>query len=255
MRALLLSISTDRPRQTDMNETSNLTRSIAQQLGVAIVTGEYSAAEPFPVEAALCQKFGASRTALREAIKMLTAKGLLSARPRQGTRVELEQNWNLLDPDVLRWMLARQFSLPLLAEFTEIRLAIEPVAASMAAQHAEPAAIGKIDAAMERMRAADRGEDDPLESDIAFHLSILQASGNRFYVELSDFIETALRFSIRFTNRYKGVQLADVGEHYAILEAICAGAPEAAQTASRNLIAKVLELINLAQAREQSEQS
>ncbi|RME63985.1 MAG: FadR family transcriptional regulator, partial [Alphaproteobacteria bacterium] len=80
----------------------NLTYVIAQELGRAIVTGTYGTENPFPIEAKLCEQYGASRSVLREAVKMLTAKGLLSARPRQGTWIEPESNWNLLDPDVLR---------------------------------------------------------------------------------------------------------------------------------------------------------
>ena len=112
----------------------NLTYSIANELGIAIVTGTYSAGNPIPIEAELCRKFGASRSALREAVKMLTAKGLLGARPRRGTWVEPEEKWNLLDPDVLGWLLERKYSPALLIEFTEIRLAVEPGAATLAAR-------------------------------------------------------------------------------------------------------------------------
>jgi DNA-binding FadR family transcriptional regulator len=84
-----------------------LTYSIANNLGVAIVTGTYSADNPIPIEAALCRQFDASRTVLREAVKMLTAKGLLGSRPRLGTWVQPEEEWNLLDPDVLGWLSER----------------------------------------------------------------------------------------------------------------------------------------------------
>ena len=79
----------------------NLTYSIANHIGIAIVTGVYSADNPIPIEAELCRQYGASRPVLREAVKMLTAKGLLGARPRRGTWVQPEDKWNLLDPDVL----------------------------------------------------------------------------------------------------------------------------------------------------------
>src|SRR5580704_8599963 len=88
----------------------NFTYGIVEDLGAAIVTGTYSKENPFPVEAELSVQYGASRSILREAVKMLTAKGLLAARPRQGTWVQPESSWNLLDPDVLRWLLERKFS-------------------------------------------------------------------------------------------------------------------------------------------------
>jgi DNA-binding FadR family transcriptional regulator len=221
----------------------NLTSSIVQDLGIAIVTGKYSDKNPFPVEADLCTQYGASRSILREAVKMLTAKGLLGARPRQGTWVQPEESWNLFDPDVMRWLLERKFSLSLLIEFTQIRLAVEPAAAAMAAIEAGPAEKASIERALKRMVAAEHGEDDPLASDIAFHISILRASGNRFYAQLRELIETALRFSIRTTNRFKGVRLASVNDHKKVLDAILAGNSVAAETAMRALIEEALDLI------------
>jgi DNA-binding FadR family transcriptional regulator len=228
----------------------NLTTSIVQELGIAIVTGKYTDQNPFPVEGDLCKQFRASRSVLREAVKMLTAKGLLKARPRQGTWVQPEENWNLLDPDVLRWMLERKFSLRLLIEFTEIRLAVEPGAAALAARSAQADDLAAINTAIERMQAAERGEDDPLHSDIAFHSAVLRASGNPFYAQMREFIETALRFSIRRTNAYKGVRLASVMDHKRVADAIIAGDPHGAETAMRSLIQEALDLISAEEAKQ-----
>lgn len=233
--------------------SNNLTQSITQELGIAIVTGSYTPDNPFPVEAKLCKQFKASRSVLREAVKMLTAKGLLSARPRQGTRVQPEKNWNLLDPDVLRWLLKRRFSLALLAEFTEIRLSVEPMAASLAARRASKAEQLAIEQALARMEAAQRGDDNPLQSDAAFHIAILDASGNRFYIQFEDMVETALQFSIRFTNRFKGVEFASVAEHKKVLDAILARDPEEAKAAMESLISDALALINQAIAMEKEQ--
>lgn len=221
----------------------NLTYSLVENLGIAIVSGKYSGRNPFPVEADLCRQLGASRSVLREAVKMLTAKGLLKARPRQGTWVQAEADWNCLDPDVLRWLLERKFSPALLIEFTEVRLAVEPCAAALAAASAPPAAKAAIRAAIARMRAAERGDDDPLDSDIAFHAAVLHASGNKFYMQLRELIATALRSSIRLTNRYKGVRLASVADHEKVADAIIAGRPKAAAAAMRALIQEALNLI------------
>ena len=231
----------------------NLTYSIVQDLGVAIVTGVYSPTNPFPVEADLCRQYGASRSVLREAVKMLTAKGLLGARPRQGTWVQPEENWNLFDPDVLRWLLERKFSYALLIEFTQVRLAVEPQAAALAARIAGPSEKAGIQQAIERMIAAERGEDDPLEPDIAFHVAVLRASGNRFYTQLRELIDTALRFSIRMTNRRKGVRLASVDDHKRVSDAILGGDALEAETAMRELIQEALDLIQKAEAAGPSE--
>jgi len=226
----------------------NLTHSIVQNLGVAIVTGTYSVKKPFPVEAELCKQYGASRSVLREAVKMLTAKGLLGARPRQGTWVQPESNWNLLDPDVLRWLLERKFSYSLLIEFAQIRIAVEPQAAALAAKSANSEKKAEIRLAVERMIAAENGDDDPLESDIAFHTAILRASGNRFYAQLPEMISTALRFSIRMTNRQKGVRLASVEDHEKVCNAIMAGEASKAESRMESLIREALDLIRKAQA-------
>jgi DNA-binding FadR family transcriptional regulator len=226
----------------------NLTFSIANQIGIAIITGVYSADNPIPIEAQLCRQYDASRPVLREAVKMLTAKGLLAARPRRGTWVQPEERWNLLDPDVLGWLLERRFSRALLVEFTELRLAVEPAAATLAASTAGPAEKAAIGHAIARMQAADRGDDDPLDSDIAFHVAVLRASRNRFYTQLTGFTATALRFSIRMTNRYKGVRLGSVAEHRKVADAISAGKPAEAGEAMRRLIQEALDIISRREA-------
>ncbi|MEP6885984.1 MAG: FadR/GntR family transcriptional regulator [Gammaproteobacteria bacterium] len=226
----------------------NLTYTVANSIGVAIVTGVYSADNPIPIEAELCRQYGASRSVVREAVKMLTAKGLLGSRPRLGTWVQPEPNWNLLDPDVLGWLLERKYSPALLIEFTELRLAVEPGAAALAARVAGPEEKAAIRSALERMAAADHGDDDPLDSDIAFHVAVLRASRNRFYAQLTGFAATALSFSIRTTNRYKGVQLASVADHKKVADAIIAGRPAAAGEAMRKLIQEALDLITKREA-------
>jgi DNA-binding FadR family transcriptional regulator len=229
---------------TTRSSGRNFTGSIVEELGIDIVTGTYSEHKPFPVEDELCKRFGASRTALREAVKMLTAKGLLSARPRQGTRALPESSWNLLDPDILRWMLKRKYSSTLLVQFNEVRLAIEPQAAALAAKNAGPEEKQAVSEAFERMRAAERGEDDPLESDIAFHVAVLRAARNQFYTHLTELTATALRFSISTTNLYKGVRLANVADHKKVADAIIAGEPVAAADAMRKMVQEVLDLIH-----------
>jgi len=222
----------------------NLTYSIVDHIGIAIVTGVYSVDNPVPIEAELCRRYDASRPVLREAVKMLTAKGLLGAMARRGTWVQPEDKWNLLDPDVLGWLLERKFSPALLIEFTQLRLAVEPGAAMLAARIAGPEEKAALRHALERMQAADRGDDDPLESDIAFHAAVLRASRNRFYAQLTGFTSTALRFSIRMTNRYKGVRLASVADHKKVADAIIAGKPDIAGKAMRSLIQEALDIMH-----------
>jgi DNA-binding FadR family transcriptional regulator len=234
--------------RTDSLRGQNLTNSIANNLGAAIVTGVYSADNPMPIESELCRQYGVSRSVIREAVKMLTAKGLLGSRPRLGTWVQPEEVWNLLDPVVLGWMLERKLSPGLLLEFLEIRLAVEPGAAALAARVAGPAEKAAIADGIKRMQAADRGDDDALESDIAFHVAVLRASRNRFFAQLTGFTATALRISIRTTNRYKGVKLASVADHKRVADAILGGKPAAAAEAMRKLIQEAINLVTKREA-------
>lgn len=220
----------------------NLTYGLLDSLGRAIVTGQYEG-KGFPTEAELARQHGVSRSVTREAVKMLTAKGLLHARPRTGTSVQPASSWNLFDTDVLRWLLERKFSIELLKQFSHLRIAIEPEAAALAARFGGADDLARIAAGLERMRAAERGLDDTLEADIAFHVAVLRASQNPFYIQFRDVVSTALRTSIRFTNRIKR-RSASVVDHEQIWRAIEARDPDTARAAMRRLIGDVLTLID-----------
>jgi DNA-binding FadR family transcriptional regulator len=220
----------------------NLTYGMLDMLGKAIVIGQYDD-RPFPTEADLAKQYDVSRSVVREAVKMLGAKGLLTARPRKGTTIQSTDRWNLFDIDVLRWLLDRKFSLTVLRQFSELREAIEPAAAALAAGAHTPDGLAMIEAGYARMEAAEHGDDDPLEADIAFHIAILRASANPFYAQFRDVVTTALRTSIRFTNRFKG-RTASLPQHKLVLDAITDRKPEEARAAMAALIADVMVLIS-----------
>jgi DNA-binding FadR family transcriptional regulator len=230
-------------RAKAVDDGRNLTASIVDDLGRAIVTEAFSGKGAFPTEAELCLRYQASRPVVREAVKMLTAKGLLLARKRAGTAIQPESSWNLLDPDVLRWMLQRSFSIDLLIDFTEIRLSIEPRAAALAAHSSTGPQRRAIMDAIGRMFAADRGEEDALEADIGFHIAVLEASNNRFMRQFTDLVDTTLRFSIRRTNEYKGVPRASARDHKRVADAIVEGEAGLAADRMRDLIKGALDLL------------
>lgn len=219
----------------------SLTYGLLETLGQSIVIGNFDK-DGFPTEAELCTRFGASRTVAREAVKMLTAKGLLSARPRQGTKVEPITHWNLLDPDVTRWLMERQYSNKIYREFTEVRLAIEPVAAALAAQRANKADIRAIRDGLNGMRDEASDHDAALAADIVFHAAILKASGNPFFLQLRALINTALRISIGLTNKIAG-HTASIPAHEAVLIAIENGDAVGAEKAMRAILLESLELL------------
>ena len=225
----------------------NLTNGLQETVGRSIVGGAF--VDGFPTEAELSRIYGLSRSVTREAVKMLTAKGLLSARPKVGTVVEPSDRWNLLDPNVLRWLLERKFSLDLLRQFSELRLAIEPTAAAFAAQYPDSPAIAAIEAGFARMKSAAVGEDDVLEADIQFHIAILHATQNPFFGQFEELVRTALHTSIQFTNQFSG-HTANVDQHREVLEAIKAGQGDQARATMYRLIADVLALIHKARQSE-----
>ena len=227
----------------------NRTYQMLDEIGRAIVTGAYEE-RAFPTEAELAKAHNVSRSVTREAVKMLTAKGLLTARPRKGTTVQPSTSWNLFDPDVLRWLLERKFSLRLLRQFSELRIAIEPAAAALAASATDSEGTEAVRGGYGRMEAAEAGGDDPLDADIAFHIAVLNASANPFYMQFRDLVTTALRTSIRFTNRFQG-RTASLPAHKAVLDAIEARDPAAARSAMATIIEDVMTL--MAEAERQGE--
>ncbi len=219
----------------------SLTYGLLESLGQSIVAGEFDGLA-FPTEGELATRYGASRTVAREAVKMLAAKRLLTSRPRQGTRVQPVANWNLLDPDVTRWMSERPFTARIYRDYTEVRLAVEPVAARLAAKRASPADLALIGQALGTM--ADHADDHAraLLADIDFHVAILTAAGNPFLLQMRELIQTALTISIGLTNRISG-HTANVGDHAAVFHAIEKGDAAAAETAMRRILIESLELI------------
>jgi DNA-binding FadR family transcriptional regulator len=208
----------------------NLTHGLLDRLGHAIVTGHY-AHRPFPTEAELARQHGVSRSVTREAVKMLTAKGLLSARQRQGTMVEPTSSWNLFDTDVLRWLFERRSPADLLVQLHQLRVAIEPEAAALAARFATDADIEAIEKSLARIAAAEQGPGDMQEADIAFHVAILRASGNPFFGQFRDLVGTAIRVAGHSTGRAAAID--DPGRVFAAIRALD---PEAARGAMRALI-------------------
>jgi DNA-binding FadR family transcriptional regulator len=226
-------------------EKLNLSDRVTQELGQAIISGQYSNDSAFPSEAKMCEDYGVSRTSIREAVKMLGAKGLLTSRPRKGILVEPASKWNLYDTSILKWILASSPSLLVLREFLQMRMAIEPQAAALAAQFATEEQISEIEKALNAMIAA--GNDPTLslhQADIAFHTSILAASNNRFILQLRDFVSTALNVSIQHTRPDKGNINTIIEEHNKVYQAIHLRQPERAKSMTAYLIDEAIIFID-----------
>lgn len=215
----------------------NLTFGLLHAIGGAIAAGEYDD-KPFPAEAELAERYGTSLSVTREAVKMLTAKGLLASRPRQGTLVQPVSCWSLLDTDVLRWLFQQRDSADVLSHFNQLRVAIEPAAAEFAARFAWPRNVQRISDAFERIALCERQGEDPIEPQIAFHAAILLASRNPFYAQFQDAVGAALRISNRMLRR-SGDPALDIAAYAEVRRAVASGAWEGARTAMHGIVTGV----------------
>lgn len=219
-----------------LERNTSLSYRVTAELGRAILRGEFGPDDALPTEAELCEKFGVSRTAVREAVKMLSAKGLVSSKPRRGIRVQPTQEWNIFDPDLLNWSLETEPSFRVMSEFFQLRVAVEPEAAVLAARYGTAEDKAKIAAALERMRDTPRDSEEAFAADLDFHVAILYATRNRFYIRLRDFIHMALNVAIHFTTPAVESYEEVVAAHEKILRAIEQGDVEQARHCMRTLI-------------------
>lgn len=215
---------------------------VAQDLGERIVRGEYKPGTLLPNEAECGQIYGASRTAVREAVKMLSAKGLVSSRPKIGSRVEPRAAWNLLDRDVLAWYCETVDFTRVARDVQQIRFMIEPEAAALAAMNRSAEHLAEIEAAFSGMAAATSQEEWNV-SDVRFHLGILNASGNDFIVPFGRAIESLLANLFMFTTAVARKFNQALPQHDLILKAIRDRKPDAARRAARRLLAATEQTI------------
>ncbi len=213
----------------------NLCGQVVDDLGRRILAGEVQPGEPLPQEWTLCDQMGVSRTVVREAIKSLAAKGLVDSRAKRGTVVRPSRAWNYLDPEVLQWQVGADAEGHLF-HLVELRRTIEPAAASMAAERATEESLKLISDVFEDMRRSAGNVEDFLAADIRFHVEILHAAGNPFFMPIANVISTSLESSLRVTNRQPEDNYASVPVHAKVLKAICARKAKAAQAAMRALL-------------------
>jgi DNA-binding FadR family transcriptional regulator len=195
---------------------------VAHAIGGRIVSGEIAEGALLPREAQLAEQFAVSRQAVREALKVLAAKGLVQSRRRSGTTVLPRKAWNLLDPDVLAWHLPASLPPKLLTDLIELRRLIEPAAAEYAARRGEPDGIAAVGSALDAMRASVGDAEGFRRADADFHVAVFAASGNELIDRLSDILGPLLRASFFAQDVARGMQIAAdvIPAHEAIFAAI-----------------------------------
>lgn len=192
--------------------------------------------EHLPRESELATLHGVSRQAVREALKVLAAKGLVASRRRAGTSVLPRQRWNLLDPDVLAWHPSGGIAPAFLSDLIELRRLIEPAAAAFAARRAGPEHIGRLKAALEVMRANTSNEVAFYDADMEFHAALFQASGNSLIDRLSTIIGPVLQTSFHLQAKTGPSFQRAVEQHEALHGAIARGDAEAAREAMEAIL-------------------
>jgi DNA-binding FadR family transcriptional regulator len=205
-------------------------------LGIAILSGRYSVGASLPPEPMLCTELGVSRTVVREAVKSLVAKGIVSTGPKVGTRVLPEDRWNWFDPDVIIWQSRVGLTPEFLRDLQEMRRTVEPAAIRLAALNATPANIADAEAAYEGMRKAIEEGGDYVSHDLKFHQALLLASGNRMMVQMSKALSALLRTSFEISTKIKGGPKESLPLHRAVLDAVIARNPARAEKAILVLI-------------------
>ena len=218
---------------------ANLNGQVTEILALKILHGEYGAEQSLPPEKELHESLGVSRTTLREAVKNLSAKGLVTVGPSRGTRVRPRAEWNLLDPEVLRWRLECGVSVKLIQDMYELRECFEPAASRFAAERASQADHAAIWKAFERLAASkETGGDQSVAADVDFHVAILRSADNDLLASFANVVESTLEASFVVARIRRNLSEDDVAQHAAVAKAILRRNGLAAKRATERLLEK-----------------
>ncbi|HEU4961515.1 MAG TPA: FadR/GntR family transcriptional regulator [Sphingomonas sp.] len=209
---------------------------IARDIGVEIVTGRYRPGDILTGEIAASDELNVSRTAYREAVRILSAKGLVESRPKIGTRVSRRADWHLLDPDVLEWMFQHEPDAALLEALFELRRIVEPEAAALAASRRDETQLAAMQDALERMEHHTLETDAGRRADQDFHAALLDAAGNAFLASLTSGVGAAIAWTTVFKQRKGPLKRDALPDHRRVFEAVATQDAAAAHQAMATLI-------------------
>lgn len=233
--------SGDAPRRPPRGTGRRLHGAIAHKLGVAILSGEYAPGDTLSGEIAFSEALDVSRSAYREAIQVLAAKGLVESRTKAGTRVLPRERWNMLDPDVLAWAFAGEPDAQLIRSLFELRAIIEPAAARLAAERRDRDDLKRMREALLAMRRNTLATDLGRAADRDFHHAILHATRNDALITLSAGIGAAVSWTTQFKQRARALPRNPIPDHARVYDAIAAGDGKAAGELMRSLVELALE--------------
>jgi DNA-binding FadR family transcriptional regulator len=214
---------------------------VARQIGVAVLSGEYPPGHCFDAEIESAEAIGVSRTAYREALRILVAKGLLESRPKVGTQVTPRRQWNLLDPDVLAWMFSGTPAVGYVRDLFELRGVVEPAAAAFAAERYRPEHLEAMDHALAEMKVHGLATDEGRQADQRFHTSILEATDNDLLISLSSSISAAVRWTTWFKRERMPSPRDPIKDHEVLRDAIAERDADKARATMHALLQLALE--------------
>lgn len=209
---------------------------VVHEIGRRILRGEWQSGHPLPSEGELTTELNVSRTVLREAIKVLASKGLVEVRTRTGTRVRPREDWNLFDPDVLAWEYEVGRRAAFLENLTQLRMAIEPFAAELAAKVATRGEREQICRAYENLETNVNVPSAFIAADMEFHAAIVAATHNDLLQQLVNSIARLLLHSREITIQLPGSSQRSLPQHKAVADAIWRGESEEARSAMTALV-------------------
>lgn len=214
---------------------------LVQKLGTAIVSGEFAPGQVLSGEVDFAHELDVSRSAYREAIQQLSAKGLVESRPKAGTRVLERHRWNLLDPEVLAWAFAGEADPAFVRDLFELRAAIEPAAAALAAERHTRDDLKIMREALAGMRRHSLATEVGRAADRDFHNAILQATKNDAFRFLGASMGAAVAWTTQFKQRQRDLPRNPIPDHSAVLDAIARRDAAGASAAMRQLVDLALE--------------
>lgn len=229
------------PKRKGRGTGRRLHGAVVHKLGLAILSGEYAPGDILSGEVAFAEELEVSRSAYREAVQVLTAKGLVESRPKAGTRILPRNRWNLLDPDVLAWAFAGEPDVEFVRDLFELRAIVEPAAAGLAAERRDRDDLKVMKEALAAMRSNTLATEAGRAADRDFHNAILQATRNDALLVLTASIGAAVNWTTQFKQRSRALPRNPIPDHVRVYDAIAARDPVAASDAMRVLVDLALE--------------
>lgn len=225
-----------RQAQRPLSRRPRVRHNVTAAIGTDICGGRFPPGTVLPRESDLCETYGVSRTVIRESLKVLETKGLVRGRPRVGTLVCDRAEWNVLDAQILEWMGPDVLSAELLGSILEARRTVEPAAAFLAASRATAQEIADLERACDEMGEAEGDLETFTAADARFHETLLRASHNKVFHQLSSIIHVALSYALHASNRASAKRDEALDVHRDLVDALRLRDGVRAETCSRHIL-------------------